>query len=109
PRHALRTPDSRIEGNGGVDKTTRSAALGFNTRQKSRRAVEICSVDPAPSLDDVFETEVGDEPGIVLGDPRFRASEMDSVRIFQRWVEEIKAAIEEATTAERSGIHVDLW
>src|SRR5438034_579594 len=34
---------------------------------------------------------------------------MDSVRIFQRWVEEIKAAIEEATTAERSGIHVDLW
>ena len=106
---ALDAPLSLIVGKGGVGKTTISAALGFHARQKSRRAVEICCVDPAPSLDDVFETEVGDEPGIVLGDPRFRASEMDSVRIFQRWVEEIKAAIEEATTAERSGIHVDLW
>src|SRR5439155_1615544 len=106
---ALDAPLSLIVGKGGVGKTTISAALGFHARQKSRRAVEICSVDPAPSLDDVFETEVGDEPGIVLGDPRFRASEMDSVRIFQRWVEEIKAAIEEATTAERSGIHVDFW
>ena len=105
----LETPLSLVLGKGGVGKTTVSAALGFRTRQKSKQPVEICSVDPAPSLDDVFQTDIGDEPRIVLGDAKFRASEMDSVRLFQRWVEEVKDAIDEATTAERSGIHVDLW
>ena len=105
----LGTPLSLTLGKGGVGKTTISAALGFRTRQKSKHPVEICSVDPAPSLDDVFQIDIGDEPRIVLGDAKFRASEMDSVRLFQRWVEEVKDAIDEATTAERSGIHVDLW
>ncbi|HEV2715117.1 MAG TPA: TRC40/GET3/ArsA family transport-energizing ATPase, partial [Terriglobales bacterium] len=105
----LETPLSLTLGKGGVGKTTISAALGFRTRQKSKHPVEICSVDPAPSLDDVFQTDIGDEPRIVLGDAKFRASEMDSVRLFQRWVEEVKDAIDEATTTERSGIHVDLW
>jgi arsenite/tail-anchored protein-transporting ATPase len=105
----LDTPLLLTLGKGGVGKTTISAALGFRARQKSSRAVEICSVDPAPSLDDIFQTKIGDQPRSVLGDEKFRAAEMDSVRLFHRWVDEIKNTIEAGTTTEHSGIHVDLW
>src|SRR5207247_10494396 len=77
---ALDAPLSLIVGKGGVGKTTISAALGFHARQKSRRAVEICSVDPAPSLDDVFETEVAYEPVLLLCATGFRPSELFWVR-----------------------------
>lgn len=105
---ALDVPLSFVLGKGGVGKTTLSAGLGFTTRKKRKAAVEICSVDPAPSLDDIFETDVGDQPQPVLGDDNFRASELDSAVLFHQWVSELKSGINEATTALVSGIHVDL-
>ncbi|MBV8050335.1 MAG: ArsA family ATPase, partial [Acidobacteriaceae bacterium] len=68
-----------------------------------------CSVDPAPSLDDVFQTEVGDRPSAVLNDPNFRASEMDSVAAFRNWASHVKDLIDSHTASEASKIHVDLW
>jgi arsenite-transporting ATPase len=106
---ALTGPLSMVLGKGGVGKTTVSAALGFRTRAKTKAPVEVCSVDPAPSLDDIFQAEINDEPRAVLGDKKFRASEIDSVRLFREWAQEVRIAIDEATTAERSGIHLDLW
>jgi arsenite-transporting ATPase len=100
---------SMVLGKGGVGKTTISAALGFNTRRRSSAPVDICSVDPAPSLDDIFQSDISDEPHPVLGDPKFRASEMDSVAVFQAWARRVKETIDQATTAEVSSIHVDLW
>jgi arsenite-transporting ATPase len=100
---------SMVLGKGGVGKTTISAALGFNTRLRTRAPVDICSVDPAPSLDDIFQSEISDEPRPVLGDQEFRASEMDSVAVFQVWARRVKEAIDQATTAEVSSVHVDLW
>jgi arsenite/tail-anchored protein-transporting ATPase len=100
---------SMVLGKGGVGKTTISAALGFNTRLRARTPVDICSVDPAPSLDDIFQNEISDEPRPVLGDQEFRASEMDSVAVFNAWARRVKEMIDEATTAEVSSIHVDLW
>jgi arsenite-transporting ATPase len=44
----------------------------------------------------------------VLGDRKFLASEMDSVRLFRQWVAEVKDTIDHATTGKVSGIHVDL-
>ncbi|HET7440099.1 MAG TPA: ArsA family ATPase [Terriglobales bacterium] len=105
----LGAPLALVLGKGGVGKTTISAALGFRTRGKARSQVEICSVDPAPSLDDIFQTEIGNEPKPVLGDRKFRASEMDSVAIFKDWAAHIKDLIDQATTANRAGIHVDFW
>jgi arsenite/tail-anchored protein-transporting ATPase len=70
--------------------------------------IDICSVDPAPSLDDVFGTEVGDALEPVLGDPRLRACEMDAIALYRQWVRELRENIEDATTSEVSGIHVDL-
>jgi arsenite-transporting ATPase len=100
---------SMVLGKGGVGKTTISAALAFNTRLRARTPVDICSVDPAPSLDDIFQSEISDEPRPVLGDPKFRASEMDSVAVFNAWARRVKEMIDEATTAEVSSVHVDLW
>ncbi len=105
---ALDVPLTFILGKGGVGKTTISAALGFTTRKRKRHAVQVCSVDPAPSLDDIFQKAIGDDPAPVLSDANFLASEMDSAAIFARWVHDLKADIESSTGAEVSGIHLDL-
>lgn len=110
PTHwpALTSRISFVIGKGGVGKTTVSAALGFHARQTSGSPVEICSVDPAPSLDDIFQTEIGDNPTAVLGDKLFRASELDSAALFRSWVAEIREEVDSATTSEQSGVHLDL-
>jgi arsenite/tail-anchored protein-transporting ATPase len=105
---SLSAPLTFIVGKGGVGKTTISSALGFHSRQTSKHQVEICSVDPAPSLDDIFQSEVGNEPRAVLGDPGFRASELDSVALYKGWVQEMRAEIDAATSVRRSGVQVDL-
>ena len=104
----LNVPLNFVLGKGGVGKTTVSTALGVSTRKGKKHPVQICSVDPAPSLDDIFQKAIGDKPVSVLGDAKFRASEMDSVAIFAQWVREVRANIEDATGAEVSGIHIDL-
>lgn len=103
----LGTPLSLVVGKGGVGKTTISAGLGFRTRAQEKVPVEICSVDPAPSLDDIFQADVTGEAKSVLGDPKFRASELDSVGIFRDWVSTIKQSIDRAMTSDRSSVHVD--
>lgn len=105
---ALNSRISFVIGKGGVGKTTLSAALGFHERKGSRTEVEICSVDPAPSLDDIFQTPIGDNPRTVLEDKYFRASELDSAALFRSWIAEIREDVDSATTSERSGVHVDL-
>ena len=97
-----------VLGKGGVGKTTIAAGLGYHARQTSNVDVEICSVDPAPSLDDVFQFEVGGEPQSVLGDRGLRASELDSVSLYKRWVDEMRSEIDAATSVRQSGVQVDL-
>ncbi len=106
----LENPLSLVTGKGGVGKTTVSAALAFHTRgAKNRSRVEICSVDPAPSLGDIFLQPIGEEAREVLGDTNLRAREMDSLRLFKNWAAEMKAMLDQSLTSERSQIHVDLW
>ena len=67
---ALQRPLTLTLGKGGVGKTTISAALASHHRsQAPSERVTVCSIDPAPSLDDVFEAKVGEAPRAVLGDP----------------------------------------
>lgn len=103
----LDTPLSMVLGKGGVGKTTISAGLGLRTRDKTQSRVEICSVDPAPSLDDVFQADIGDTPAPVLGDAKFRASELDAAAMFRQWAAEIKGMLEQPVADQ--GLHVDLW
>jgi arsenite/tail-anchored protein-transporting ATPase len=97
-------------GKGGVGKTTISAALAFHERSSHpRTGVTVCSTDPAPSLDDVFEKLIGDKPVAVLGDKLFHALEIDSTAEFRAWSGRMKDKIGSAFTGSSStGIHVDL-
>ncbi len=106
---ALPAPLTWTTGKGGVGKTTISAALALNQRRHSRqRPVTICSTDPAPSLDDVFQADIGDRPVPVLGDLKLRAVEMDAAAAFRAWASEMKAKISDAFSSDIRGIHVDL-
>jgi len=105
----LGVPLALTIGKGGVGKTTISSALAFAQRQQlPLKSVTICSTDPAPSLDDIFQQPIGNQVTPVLGDSRLRAAELDSVAEFQRWSERIKKTIEQAFSGERRGIHVDM-
>jgi arsenite-transporting ATPase len=95
-------------GKGGVGKTTVSASLAYLARQRAKSPVTVCSTDPAPSLDEVFQTEVGDTPVSVLRDGGLHAIEIDSVTEFREWAERIQKKIGGAMSAQSGKIHVDV-
>jgi arsenite-transporting ATPase len=105
----LRTPLSFSIGKGGVGKTTVSAALAVHQRSADRdHPVAICSTDPAPSLDDIFQADVNDRAAPVLGDRQLLASELDSVAEYRHWADRIQQKISQAMSSNVKGIHVDL-
>ncbi|HZU23531.1 MAG TPA: ArsA family ATPase, partial [Terriglobales bacterium] len=97
-------------GKGGVGKTTISAAMAVRLRERNKPAqVAVCSTDPAPSLDDVFEQPVGAQLSSVAGDEGLLSAEIDAAGEFHSWAEAMNRRIEGALTASPSaGIRVDL-
>ncbi|MGH9567027.1 MAG: ArsA family ATPase, partial [Candidatus Angelobacter sp.] len=96
-------------GKGGVGKTTTTAGLAFRGRATQKNVpVNVCSTDPAPSLDDVFQQEIGNRRSAVLGDPRLGAIEVDSIAEFRRWAGEIRNKLDSDLSMEAGGLHVDL-
>jgi len=96
-------------GKGGVGKTTTTAALAFHGRAaEPETPVMVCSTDPAPSLDDIFQKSVGDQRTAVLGDPKFSAMEVDSVPAFRNWATRITQKLNSELSMETGGLHVDL-
>jgi arsenite-transporting ATPase len=105
----LRAPLTLTVGKGGVGKTTVSAGLAVNhRRQAPNESVSICSIDPAPSLDDVFAAKVGSRLQTILGDRKLRAAELDAMTEFKHWAEEMRARLSQAMTSEQRGVHLDL-
>lgn len=105
-------PKTRLSftlGKGGVGKTTITAALAFHERSLNKDVhVTVCSTDPAPSLDDIFQKPIGDQMVSVLGDPGLAAMEMDAVFEFRRWAARIKQQLSAGTSMQSGGLHVDL-
>ncbi len=96
-------------GKGGVGKTTITAALAFHLRALHKdKHVTVCSTDPAPSLDDVFQKKIEDQVVPVLGDPGLGAMEMDAVFEFRQWAARIQRQLTASTSMESGGLHVDL-
>jgi arsenite-transporting ATPase len=96
-------------GKGGVGKTTITAALAFHSRSLHQDVrVTVCSTDPAPSLDDVFQKKIEDKLVSVLGDPGLAAMEMDAVFEFRRWAARIRQQLSAGTSMQSGGLHVDL-
>jgi arsenite/tail-anchored protein-transporting ATPase len=106
------SPETRLGftlGKGGVGKTTTTAALAFHARSSGKSLpVIVCSTDPAPSLDDIFEQPIGDTPARVLDDPGFAAMEIDSVAEFRRWASRLRDQLNSATSMQSGGLHIDL-
>jgi arsenite-transporting ATPase len=103
-------PLSFTVGKGGVGKTTITAALGFVTRESSNKedAVTVCSTDPAPSLDDVFQKEIGDRRVSVLDDRNLGAMELDSMVEFREWAGQMRERLDAGLSSDTGGLHVDL-
>ncbi|MGH9635457.1 MAG: ArsA family ATPase, partial [Candidatus Angelobacter sp.] len=86
-----------------------TAALAFHARSLNKDVhVTVCSTDPAPSLDDIFQKDIGDKLVSVLGDPGLGAMEMDAVFEFRRWAARIKQQLSAGTSMQSGGLHVDL-
>ncbi len=106
---ALEVPLTLTLGKGGVGKTTISAGMAFHSRRKEKEIpVAICSIDPAPSLDDVFQSDVRNQLQPVLNDAKLTAAEIDAVAEYERWAEEMRQKVEGATSTEVRGVHLDL-
>ena len=105
---SLRTPLSLTVGKGGVGKTTVSAALAYHSMKAKSEALTICSIDPAPSLSDVFGTRVGQAPRPVLGSRQLQAVELDAAAQFRQWADMMRDRVNEALRSEEGGVHLDL-
>jgi len=105
----LVTPLTLTLGKGGVGKTTLSAALAYHHRMRVKsETVTICSIDPAPSLNDVFAASIGDEPRPVLRDRKLLAAEFDAMAQYRQWAAQWRVRLNEAMSSEENGIHLDL-
>src|SRR5262249_8237958 len=72
-------------GKGGVGKTTVAAATAVRAAEQGLRTI-VCSTDPAHSLADAFDTELGDAPTEIA--PRLRAQQLDArVRFEEAWAD----------------------
>jgi arsenite-transporting ATPase len=96
-------------GKGGVGKTTIAAARAYVTAlDHKQRPISVCSADPAPSLDDVFAREIGEERVAVAGLKNLFACEIDAANEFRKWAEPLRLRIDGAFSGERRGVHVEL-
>ena len=77
-------------GKGGVGKSTCAAAAAVGLAQD--RPVSLYSTDPAGSLSELFETEVGGEPVQVA--ERLRVQQVSAEATFSGWVAEYRGEVE---------------
>jgi arsenite-transporting ATPase len=79
-----------VGGKGGVGKTTTSAALALRLADSGRR-VTVVSTDPAHSLGDVFDREIGSNPKTLA--PRLTGLEIDQDRIVDEYLSDVKESM----------------
>ena len=97
-------------GKGGVGKTTcaTATALGLAARDQHRRVL-LLSTDPAHSLSDVLDLEIGDHERRVTGAPgQLFARELDAERSFALRRERYRDAVDELFNALLGGSRFDV-
>ena len=83
-------------GKGGVGKTTLSAATAVHFAGKGLKTLILTS-DPAPSLSDIFEQEVGDS--IVEITDNLYALELSSEEVLRRWKQKFGGEVYEVLSS----------
>ncbi len=84
-------------GKGGVGKTTSSAAAAIHYALLGRKVL-IVSSDLAPSLSDIFETEIGPTEKPVRGVENLHALEIDPDEVMRRWKEKFGPEVYQAAS-----------
>jgi arsenite-transporting ATPase len=75
-----------VGGKGGVGKTTCASAIAFHLATRGRKVLVVSS-DPAPSLSDIYEEDIGNrETPLVDGLP-LHGLEISSEMVLQKWKE----------------------
>jgi len=87
-----------LAGKGGVGKTTCSAALASQFARRGEKTL-LLSSDPAPSLSDIFEVEIGPVEKEIPGAPNLYGLEIQSEVIRLRWKERFGPEIYEVLSA----------
>lgn len=94
-------------GKGGVGKTTLSAAAAYVEAGRECKDVIVCSVDPSPSLDDVFGTPIGETAERPTELPNLYARELDPEAAYRSWSRAIQRRISQSSTVQGSRLHID--
>jgi arsenite-transporting ATPase len=79
-----------VGGKGGVGKTTVAGAVAVHLAERGKRVL-VVSTDPAHSLGDVFQEEVGDSPKPLA--PNLRGLELDPDAQLDRYLAEVKQSM----------------
>ncbi|WP_456484169.1 ArsA family ATPase [Methanopyrus kandleri] len=81
-------------GKGGVGKTTCAAATAVWLSEEEGKEVLVVSTDPAHSLSDIFEQDIGSEPTPIEGVEGLKAIEIDPEKAAEEYVEVMKRVYE---------------
>jgi arsenite-transporting ATPase len=87
-----------VGGKGGVGKTTCASAIALKLAQEGRRVLIITS-DPAPSLSDIFEKEIGDRETRIDDTLELYGLEVSSDIVLTRWKERFGPEIYEVVSS----------
>ena len=86
-----------VGGKGGVGKTTTASALALTFAQRGERTL-LVSTDPAHSLGDLFDRQIGDEETEVVAG--LSALEIDQGREVDRYLQSVKRNLRELVRPE---------
>ncbi|WP_457615075.1 ArsA family ATPase [Methanopyrus sp.] len=81
-------------GKGGVGKTTCAAATAVWLSEEEGKDVLVVSTDPAHSLSDIFDQDIGSEPTSIKGVEGLKAIEIDPEKAAEEYVEVMKRVYE---------------
>ncbi len=87
-----------VGGKGGVGKTTCAAAIALRFAMDKRKVLVISS-DPAPSLSDIFERQVGDKEIRIYEQLELYGLEVSSDIVLKRWKERFGPEIYEVLSS----------
>lgn len=87
-----------VGGKGGVGKTTCASAIALKLAQEGRKVLIITS-DPAPSLSDIFEKEIGDRETRIDDTLELYGLEVSSDIVLARWKERFGPEIYEVVSS----------
>ncbi len=87
-----------VGGKGGVGKTTCASAIALKMAQEGRKVLIITS-DPAPSLSDIFEKEIGDRETRIDDTLELYGLEVSSDIVLARWKERFGPEIYEVVSS----------